>query len=221
MTAEQEPTYATAAAVAGLAREVEAMGRDLGQLRELPARVDELARLVAQLVDSAAAAPAPAAAEAPPTWLDLPADARLARSLLHELVAWMELVYLRYADAAAHLPECWLWHPDVIEELVWLMHAWSAAYHGERACTAAAGDWHDRYRPGVVRRINVMHGRCSLENHRPREGRPLPVAPAVPVAEAAEEIGAWWVCRRHTAAPEPSDEQLATAAQRPRAGGRR
>jgi hypothetical protein len=56
VTAAEEPTYATAAAVAGLAREVEAMSRDLDQVRKLPARVDELVRVVTRLIDSAAAA---------------------------------------------------------------------------------------------------------------------------------------------------------------------
>ena len=58
-------------------------------------------------------------------------------------------MFLRYPDGVAVLPECWLWHPDVVEELLWLMHAWRAAYEGRGASVQLAGDWHDRQRPGV------------------------------------------------------------------------
>ena len=72
--------------------------------------------------------------------------------------AGCQVVYLRYPDGADHLPECWAWHPDVVEELLWLMHAWAAAYQGPQAWVALVGDWHDRQRPGVVRRIKTTAG---------------------------------------------------------------
>jgi len=53
----------------------------------------------------------------------------------------MGAMYLRYPDAAATLPDCWLWHPDLVEELLWLSHAWTAAYQGPDASVALAGDW--------------------------------------------------------------------------------
>ena len=70
-------------------------------------------------------------------------------------------MFLRYPDGVAVLPECWLWHPDVVEELLWLMHAWRAAYEGRGASVQLAGDWHDRQRPGVVRRVRTAVGSCS------------------------------------------------------------
>jgi len=115
------------------------------------------------------------------------------------------------------LPECWCWHPDLVEELLWLSRAWAAAYHGPDASVALVGDWHDRYRPGVVRRIKTVAGTCSLENHDPTRSTPTPT---VPVEQAAELIATWWATRRDQAAPEPTAAHHAAAA-RSRPGGRR
>jgi hypothetical protein len=127
-------------------------------------------------------------------------------------------VYLRYGDAARDFPECWLWHPEVVEEPVWLMYAWLAAYREDNeASIRAAGDWHDRLRPGVVRRIHGYAKACSLENHL--SGRPRATgAPPVPVIDggpaAAEAITAWWTEHRDQPGPTPTDEQMTAAAAR-------
>ena len=92
----------------------------------------------------------------------------LVEQVLGELCAWLHAIFLRYPDGAVALPVCWLYHPDVIEELLWLMHAWCAAYQGKGASVQLAGDWHDRQRPGVVRRIKSGAGSCSIERHQTR-----------------------------------------------------
>jgi hypothetical protein len=104
------------------------------------------------------------------------------------------------------------WHSDIIEELVWLMYAWLAAYRDDDASIRAAGDWHDRLRPGVVRRIHAYAKACSLENHL--SGRPRATgAPHIPVADtkpdtdgtnAVEVIAAWWTQRRDQPGPAPT-----------------
>lgn len=199
------PAPDDATAVAGLAREVDNLRRAVGPLLELPGRVDELARLSGELAQAVAALTARRPPASCPSWLLLPADAELARRVLDELRGWLGLVYLRYPDGVDHLPECWAWHPDVVEELLWLMHAWAAAYQGPRASVALVGDWHDRQRPGVVRRIRAGAGTCSRENHQSRSGwtRLPSAAPMVPGAESAGAIAAWWGSRREQAAPEP------------------
>lgn len=213
--------YATTSSVAALALEIEAMRRELGELLTLPARLDELASLLAQLADATAAATGPSDGSAVTSWLDLPTDEATALAVLTELTRWMEVVYLRYPDAAQFLPDCWLWHPDVVEELLWLMHTWLAAYRDEHAPASLAADWHDRYRPGVVRRINAAAGRCSLETHQPRDDHPAPGTPVVPLAGAVEPIASWWASRRTEPAPPPDAEHLAAAATRRRPGTRR
>jgi hypothetical protein len=213
--------YASAGAVAGLAREIEALRRDLHLLREVPARLDELAGLVAQLAEATATTTGTSGVVGAPSWLDLPTDIETAHAVLTELIRWMEVVYLRYPDAAQGLPDCWLWHPDLVEELLCLMHAWLAAYRDDNAPISLAADWHDRYRPGVTRRITTTAGRCSLENHQPRDSHPLPTAPVVPVAEAADPIATWWATHRTNPPPAPTEGHLATANTRRRPGSRR
>jgi hypothetical protein len=217
--------YATAKSVGALARDIEALREaidtlPIDKLRQLPGRVDHLAETVRQLSDAINASTA-AAAGGVASWLDLPADIETTSAVLGELLAWMQVVYLRYPDAAAGLPDCWLWHPDVIEELLCLMQAWLAAYRDDKAAVSLAGDWHDRYRPGAVRRITTSAGRCSLENHQPRDGQPLPGGPVVPVEKAAEQIATWWANSRTDPTPAPDQWHLATAAARRRPGARR
>ncbi|ASR33851.1 hypothetical protein BAY61_01330 [Prauserella marina] len=215
----KDQTFASTAAVAGLAREVEGLRKAVEPVTALSNQIDELARVV-QYLAARQAGPGPAAG-CTPSWLDMPTEPAATREALEELAWWMRLVFLRYADAAQNLPECWLWHPDIVEELLWLMHAWLAAYRDEKATVARAGDWHDRYRPGVVRRIKTLGGNCSLENHQQRGNHTG--SPVVPLTEAMAPISAWWATHREQAAPEPEDEHYAAAAtvQRRAGGGRR
>ena len=86
------------------------------------------------------------------------------------------------------------------------MHAWSAAYQGPQASVALVGDWHDRQRPGVVRRIRQSAGSCSIENHQTRAGwtRRPSAGPEVPgVGHRAVDRGVVGRPARRAAAPEP------------------
>jgi hypothetical protein len=197
-----------AEALAGLARELDALHRlvePLAGTADRPGRVDELSRLVAQLADTVATLTARHRTPVP-TWLLLPADPAAARSQLDELTGWLAAVYLRYPDAVDGLPECWCWHPAVVEELLWLMHAWSAAYQGPQASVGLVGDWHDRQRPGVVRRIRQSAGSCSFEAHIPRPGwtHHTGAAPTVPGSKHLQVIADWWGVHRDRPAPEPT-----------------
>jgi hypothetical protein len=192
---------ASAAAVAGLASEVEALRRLVTPLAD---RVDDLARVTAEVADRVRSQGVRAGPRAVPSWLVMAADPALAHALLDELYTWTRTVFLRYTDADQVLPECWLWHPELVEELLWLMHAWLAAYQGESASVALVGDWHDRYRPGVVRRIGSLTP-CSLEVHLPthedrtyRKRRP----------DAVDRIARWWTTARESRAPEPSASDM-------------
>jgi hypothetical protein len=126
----------------------------------------------------------------------------------------------KFPSDARGLPECWLWHPEVIEELLWLRAAWHGAYQSAEASVRAAGDWHDRLRPGVMHRIAGYTRACSLESHlRDRAAR----APSVPITDAIDQIAAWWATRRTEPGPTPTDAQLqatAAATRQARAGAR-
>lgn len=187
------------AAVAGLARELEALQARVCRLTGLPARVEQLSELLARLTATVSSPPTQAG-EATATWLAGDLDLDAATRSLTELTEWLHVVYLRYSDAARGFPhDCWPWHPDVVEELVWLRAAWMAAYSADARVSAAA-DWHDRYRPGVAKRISDYARRCSIQSHQP------PVqdqtAPAKPPAEAVHLIAQWWTTDRRAPAPE-------------------
>jgi hypothetical protein len=204
MAGEEGAAAVSAAVVAGLAREVDGLRREVGGLAGVPERVDELASLLARLADSVAALSARKAAPAAPSWLLAPQDPATTGELLGGLAGWLGEVFLRYPDGVEVLPECWCWHPDVVEELLWLMHAWSAAYQGAGASAGLAGDWHDRQRPGVIRRIRASAGTCSRENHQTRPGwtTTASTAPAVPAVADLGVIAAWWATDRAGTAPQ-------------------
>jgi hypothetical protein len=216
--------------VMALARELEALRLRLEPLDGLDEKLAELADMVAALANEVAARDPRSTAAGALSWLDLPdgsdggepLEADSVERLMAALVMWVDRVYLRYADAARHFPECWLWHPDVLEELTWLQHAWQCAYQDEHAAPGRAWDWHDRYRPGVVRRIRDLAGRCSLDKHTHRETGAAPTATGV---GELPWLAAWWAGNRHTAPPAPSDAVLAQArqaeAERLRERGRR
>jgi hypothetical protein len=243
---EQPPVpagCATSAAVAGLAREVEGLRMAMetvtplpdqvkqlhDEVAPLPEQVTKLAKVVKTLVDQTA--PEEEGQRTRPlSWLDLAdhADAdrdpgELAQEVLSDLSFWLVRVFLRYSDAA--LAECWWWHPDVVEELVCLMRSWLAAYADADATVARAADWHDRYRPGAVKRIKTATANCSLENHQDGGELHRP-APAIPSGAALASIAAWWGTARSDTAPAPDAEVVADAraaegARRRAGGGRR
>jgi hypothetical protein len=203
--------FARVEALAGLAREVDGLRRGMEALVGTPTRVDDLARTVAQLADAVSAMPARPGPTMAPSWLAAPTDSEALAGVLDGLCRWLHQVFLRYPDGAAVLPECWLWHPDVIEELLWLSHAWRAAYESRGASVQLAGDWHDRQRPGVVRRLRTAVGSCSRERHQTRPGwnsTPLGATP-VPGADAASSIAWWWAAARDDAPPEPDPDETA------------
>lgn len=210
--------------VAGLAGEVDQLRREVAELRGLPERVEELAELITRLAEAPTPASSPgqtSTAEAT-SWLDMPTitGAEAVRAVLDDLAGWMGTVYLRYADAAQSLPECWAWHPDLVEELLWLKDAWQVAYRSEAASPALAGDWHDRQRPGVVRRIKAVAGMCSIENHDADAPAHRPATDA-PLPEAFDVIASWWASDRHETPPTPGPDHHAAARARQTPGTRR
>jgi hypothetical protein len=212
MNTDEERLALVESAVRGLGREVEAARIAQAGLAAKAAVID-LQGQVAQLADQVAELPnlIPTADQSQSypvvSWLARLPDTFIASEVLAELICWVRLVHLRYADAASGLPECWMWHPEVVEELLWLMQAWRAAYL--KPSIRAVGDWHDRLRPGVVRRITSYAGTCSLDNHR--HDRATDPVVEVPTADAAEAIAAWWSGDLDRLAPEPTEEQIAAA----------
>ncbi|MGY2876384.1 hypothetical protein ACVW00_003574 [Marmoricola sp. URHA0025 HA25] len=71
---------------------------------------------------------------------------------------------------AMKIPPCWSNHPEIVEELTALWLAWQAAYEEPDPSLTAAADWHDRWLPGVLHRIE--HGPFSLNCNPKHQTRP-------------------------------------------------
>ena len=138
------------------------------------------------------------------SWL-LADDPDQARTDVADLVEWLWRVYLRYADAA--LPSCWLWHPDVVEELWWLRQAHAEAFHPEVGSWRAVGDWHDRQRPNLVRRLRPLVNKCELSLHVPGAEAAGPPA-AVPLEVHAGAVAFAWTTTPGRQVPPPDAVQL-------------
>ena len=204
------PGGGTAEQLTALGRDVERTVRRLahveGLVRDLAAGVTELAGRLDDLDEE----------QRPGSWLAADGNPAAA-DLLTDLVDWLGRVYLRYPGAG--LPSCWLWHPAVVEELLWLRHAHHVAYDGPRAAWAKVADWHERMRPGVARRIGEATGSCELLRHAPGGDRSGP-APTVPLTTALPDITRWAARGLPDPQPEPRPEQL-TDADHTRAATRR
>ena len=199
-----------------LGREVERLARRSVAVEE---RVGELADLLQQLatdVATLAARAGPDGDEAVRAWL-LTDDPQLAHEDLTDLAEWLGRVYLRYPDAV--LPSCWLWHPAAIEELRWLRCAHREAYDEKRGTWQKVADWHDRMRPGVVRRINIAYGACELREHT-EGGRQPRSAPVVPLTDAVGLAARAWTSMPGSALI-PSEGQVRCAEQHDDAQHRR
>ncbi|MEU4390182.1 hypothetical protein [Kribbella sp. NPDC023855] len=225
-----DPGTAAMSAVAGLARQVEAINQDVYTLKRkaddaaskatvknlaksveslgntVTSFEDLLARLTAKPAKPGSGADSDDDAGPVRSWLRLPEqDAGAVEAVLSELLPWMESIYLRYSTARDGLPKCWLWHPEVVEELVWLMDAWTAAYDGPEASNKLVGDWHDRQRPGVTRRIGEYAGDCDVLQHRDDADQR---AVTVPLAADADPFVTWWATARDDNGPAPTQDQI-------------
>src|ERR1700722_18262007 len=79
-----------------------------------------------------------------------------------ELRDWVETVLReQYPDYVGdQLKPCWPNHPEARWELTWLYQLWTLTYLTTRPTPKDAGDWHDRWAPGVIRRLAQVMTSC-------------------------------------------------------------
>lgn len=93
-------------------------------------------------------------------WLTMTDEER--ETKFTELYDWVETVLRQqYPDYLAdHIKPCWPNHPEARWELTWLYQIWTLTYLTTRPTPKDAGDWHDRWAPGVIRRVGQVMLRC-------------------------------------------------------------
>lgn len=205
--------------VVALGKEVESLRRmtehqrtRLDELGDGQAGIDEkitaLAGTVAELGDALAELVAEEDEEDKRlSWFDQDDQAQAAE-LLDELAGWLERVYLRYGSST--VPACWMWHPDTVEELLWLWRAWTAAYRSRGASAFRQADWHDRYRTGVVERLKKV-GTCSIREHVAPDGKLYAAQPRrLGMADSRVAVTTWWTGGRGTP-PSPTPDDIREA----------
>ena len=94
-------------------------------------------------------------------WLTMTEQERIEKH--GELLDWVESVLRRqYPDYLAdRIRPCWPNHPEARWELACLYQLWSLAYLVKRPAPRDAADWHDRWSPGVIRRLSEVMRRCE------------------------------------------------------------
>lgn len=86
-------------------------------------------------------------------------------------------------NGGQRIPECWPQHRDLIMELSWLCQEWLRVYRTADGTPARAGDWHDRWLPGLLRRLpSSSAGGCLDGSHRDPTALPPRAAPPRPAA---------------------------------------
>ena len=153
--------------IAQLRRAVEALeGETTDGLADLVMRVEEL--------EDASAQPAAGTVS---SWCWRYAGASATESLWKELGDWVDWIRHRY-PLARRIPDCWAEHPELVEELTALWLAWQAAYVERDAPLTAAAEWHDRWLPGVLHRLEHGPFASSPTIRRPRWSKEWACQPA-------------------------------------------
>jgi hypothetical protein len=138
--------------VDGLADTQREHGTVLDDIAELRRQVE---RILAILSDEDAASPN--------GWFWLTMNDQQHDEKFGELFDWVEAVlrpqYPHYLDT--QIRPCWPNHPEARWELAWLYQLWSVAYLAKRPAPKDAADWHDRWFPGVIRRLSGIMRPCE------------------------------------------------------------
>jgi hypothetical protein len=164
---DQSPAVAALTVrVDGLRRRIETLATKVGDLTSTQQEhatvlnsIAELRRQVEQILAILGGDDEPSPAEW--FWLTMADQKRDER--LSELSDWVETVlrtqYPGYL--AGQLRPCWPNHPEATWELTWLYQLWTLAYLTGRPAPKDAADWHDRWSPGVIRRLSQIMRHCE------------------------------------------------------------
>jgi hypothetical protein len=92
-------------------------------------------------------------------WHEL--DPRQYAAHLADLVAWMETFLAAYPSASAAVRPCWKDHKDAVTELGLIWCEFTRIYSAERPSLDEALVFHDRWLPGVLKRVQQITAKCA------------------------------------------------------------
>ena len=94
-------------------------------------------------------------------WLTMADQKRGER--LNELSDWVDTVlHTQYPGyLTGQIKPCWPNHLEARWELAWLYQLWTLTYLTDRSAPKDAADWHDRWLPGVLRRLSQIMRSCE------------------------------------------------------------
>jgi hypothetical protein len=157
---------ALAVRVDGLRRRIETLATKADDLtstqQEHATALDGIAELRHQ-VEQILALLGNADEPAPVEWFWLTMTDQQRDERLGELSDWVDTVLhiQNPGYMAGQIRPCWPNHPEARWELAWLYQLWIRAYLTRRPAPKDAADWHDRWFPGVIRRLSQIMRRCE------------------------------------------------------------
>jgi hypothetical protein len=127
-------------------------GTALDDVAELQRQVEQILALLSEDEDASSS-----------KWFWLTMNDQEREERFGELYDWVETVLrVQYPDYLnEQVKPCWPNHPEARWELAWLYQLWSLAYLAKRPAPKDAADWHDRWAPGVIRRLSDVMRRCD------------------------------------------------------------
>lgn len=181
-TTGHDPNERDKQIAAQIAAVTEIVGTVAQAQRRLEARVNKLAKTVA---DAPAAEKDEEDRAAPAAWVwffppaaaeDEPAAGQDPRVTVENFVTWYNATFV--GSRSKPIPVCWQQHPGLAMEVAALAYSWRAANIGPSASVREAQYWLHQWRPTFADRLtrDWVHADCLDDDHRasgppPRESR--------------------------------------------------
>ncbi|WP_327359873.1 hypothetical protein [Streptomyces sp. NBC_01304] len=90
------------------------------------------------------------------------------------------------------IPPCWYLHQEAVEELSWLCQEYERLFTTRYGTPSKVGDWHDRYAPGVRRRLAAALSDCAKKNgHKEAILQPMAVEDDAALSEVIARDLEW------------------------------
>jgi hypothetical protein len=130
-----------------------------GQIATLQQQVQALDQRVERLSEELAQALTARKGPAVIAWHELSPDQYATH--LTDLAAWMDTFLTVYPSAASSVRECWRAHKDAVTELGLIWCEFTRIYAAERPSLDEALIFHDRWLPGVLKRVHQITANCA------------------------------------------------------------